>query len=136
VPEFFDPPAFRFSRPFPHIQESRNESTQDPKPGRTRAHVQPQPHRLGRGDGADCRQRRAGGRDLGGRRLQRHGHRHAERELGQHQRGQRDGHRAQRTVGTTSVGTPGVPNPVAAATAGNLVGATATGNSFANASSS
>lgn len=37
------------------------------------------------------------------------------------------------TVGTTSVGTPSIPNPVAAATAGNLIGATATGNSFANA---
>jgi hypothetical protein len=35
-------------------------------------------------------------------------------------------------VGTTSTGTPSNPNPVAMSTSGNLVGATATGNSFAN----
>lgn len=36
------------------------------------------------------------------------------------------------SVGTTSTGTPSTPNPVAMSTSGNLIGATATGNSFAN----
>lgn len=36
------------------------------------------------------------------------------------------------TVGTTSTGSPSTPNPVAMSTSGNLIGATATGNSFAN----
>ena len=36
------------------------------------------------------------------------------------------------TVGTTSTGTPGNPNPVAMGTVGNLIGASATGNAFAN----
>lgn len=36
------------------------------------------------------------------------------------------------TVGTTSTGTPSNPNPVAVNTSGNLIGATATGNSFGN----
>lgn len=36
------------------------------------------------------------------------------------------------TVGTTSTGTPSNPNPVAISTSGNLIGATATGNSFGN----
>ncbi|HEY9023434.1 MAG TPA: S-layer family protein, partial [Burkholderiaceae bacterium] len=36
------------------------------------------------------------------------------------------------TVGTTSTGTPSNPNPVAVSTSGNLIGATATGNSFGN----
>jgi len=36
------------------------------------------------------------------------------------------------TVGTTSTGTPSNPNPVAIGTSGNLIGATATGNTFGN----
>lgn len=36
------------------------------------------------------------------------------------------------TVGTTSTGTPSNPNPVAIGTTGNLIGATATGNTFGN----
>ncbi len=36
------------------------------------------------------------------------------------------------TVGTTATGTPGNPNPVAMGTVGNLIGASATGNAFAN----
>jgi len=35
-------------------------------------------------------------------------------------------------VGTTSTGTPSNPNPVAIGTSGNLIGATATGNTFGN----